>query len=74
MEREPDTTAAAAFAPCSDCHWTERTGIDYMGYRMRTANWSITQWVEWDGAKLYPKWDAPVGVELYDHSTDDGSF
>jgi hypothetical protein len=43
-----------------------------MGYRMRTANWSITEWVEWDGSKLRPNWNAPVGVELYDHTSDDG--
>ena len=28
----------------SDCHWTDRAFIDFMGYKMRTENMSITQW------------------------------
>lgn len=44
-----------------------------MGYRMRTANWSITEWVSWDTTKLRPNWDAQVGVELYNHVGDSGT-
>ena len=28
----------------SDCHWTDRAHIDYMGYKMRTEDWSVTAW------------------------------
>lgn len=56
----------------SDCHWTERTGFDYMGYRMRTSDYSVTQWVEWDLSTLRPLWNKTVGYELYDHQGDNG--
>jgi len=51
----------------SDCHWTDRAFIDYMGYKMRTPGFSITQWTRWDGAALAPIWTESVGTELYDH-------
>lgn len=57
----------------SDCHWTERHYIDYMGYRMRTADYAVTQWVKWDGANLRPLWNDTVGLELYDHRGDTGT-
>jgi len=25
----------------SDCHWTDRDYLDFMGYKMRTVNWSV---------------------------------
>eukprot|EP00730_Choanoeca_flexa_P013745 TRINITY_DN5658_c0_g2_i1.p1 TRINITY_DN5658_c0_g2~~TRINITY_DN5658_c0_g2_i1.p1 ORF type:complete len:644 (+),score=152.35 TRINITY_DN5658_c0_g2_i1:27-1958(+) len=56
----------------SDCHWTNRTGFDYMGYRMRTDDYAITQWVVWNRTSLRPEWEQTVGLELYDHRTDDG--
>ena len=56
----------------SDCHWTERAHIDFMGYKMRTPNMSITAWLTWDGAALRADWSQLVGLELYDHSGDDG--
>ena len=56
----------------SDCHWTQRGHIDFMGYKMRTANFSVTQWFSWNGTALRANYDDVVGVELYDHSTDDG--
>jgi hypothetical protein len=40
--------------------------------QMRTANMSITQWSKWDGEKLQPIWEDPVGIELYTHVGDDG--
>jgi iduronate 2-sulfatase len=56
----------------SDCHWTERGFIDFMGYKMRTDNMSFTLWLAWDGANLRPDWDRQAGVELYDHMGDVG--
>eukprot|EP00045_Choanoeca_perplexa_P010749 m.111209 g.111209 ORF g.111209 m.111209 type:complete len:643 (+) comp15379_c0_seq1:1244-3172(+) len=56
----------------SDCHWTERTGFDYMGYKMRTADYSVVHWVVWDQQTLRPLWNQTVGYELYDHHGDDG--
>ena len=56
----------------SDCHWTDRTGFDYMGYRMRTADYAITHWMEWDQVALRPRWNKTVGYELYDHHGDNG--
>lgn len=56
----------------SDCHWTDRRFIDFMGYKMRTRNMSITQWSRWDGDSLSARWDEPVGIELYSHVGDTG--
>ena len=49
----------------SDCHWTDREFLDFMGYKMRTANYSVTQWFKWDGGRLRPDFESVVGVELY---------
>jgi len=56
----------------SDCHWVERNYIDFMGYRMRTSNMSITRWVRWDGKHLRPDWNHVVGTELYSHEGNTG--
>jgi len=56
----------------SDCHWVLREYIDFMGYRMRTSNMSITQWVRWDGKNLRPNWKETVGMELYSHEGNTG--
>merc|ERR1712187_43423 len=56
----------------SDCHWTSRDAIAFMGYKIRTENMSMTQWVRWNGSGLRPIWDNPVGIELYTHQGDDG--
>jgi iduronate 2-sulfatase len=56
----------------SDCHWTQREHLDYMGYKMRTLNFSVTQWFAWNGSALRPDYDHVVGVELYDHAGDNG--
>ena len=57
----------------SDCHWTDRAFIDFMGYKMRTHNASITVWSVWNGTALKPDWVNAVGVELYDHTGDTGT-
>ena len=44
----------------------------FMGYKMRTANFSITQWFKWNGTTLAADFNSVVGVELYDHDGDDG--
>ena len=51
----------------SDCHWTDRESIDFMGYKMRTEEWSVTAWSTWDGAALRPIWGSHCGeTELPD--------
>ena len=45
----------------SDCHWTDRAHIDYMGYKMRTEEWSVTAWQTWDGINLRPLWGTDCG-------------
>jgi len=67
-----ENNRTASWESMSDCHWTDRQYIDYMGYKMRTKNASITVWSVWDGDKLEAKWDQTVGVELYDHAGDNG--
>ena len=42
-----------------------------MGYTMRTQHFRYTEWVRFRKAPKYePRWDAVVGVELYDHGVD----
>ena len=43
-----------------------------MGYKMRTPQWSVTQWVAWDNERIRPNWNQTVGLELYDHKNDTG--
>jgi iduronate 2-sulfatase len=45
----------------SDCHWVDRDAIDYMGYKMRTEEWSVTAWSTWDGEALRPVWGSHCG-------------
>jgi hypothetical protein len=55
----------------SDCHWTNRDSIDFMGYKMRTEEWSVTAWSTWDGAALRPIWGSHCGeTERPDGSPD----
>ena len=71
----------------SDCHWTDRTAFDFMGYKIRTEDWSLTAWQRWDGQRLRPIWGSDCGegvadpepgngrvgcFELYSHIGDDG--
>ncbi len=56
----------------NDCLMHDRSMIPYMGYSLRTKRWRMTQWVEWNGSSLLPRWNATVGTELYDHEGDDG--
>lgn len=67
-----ENNRTSSWETMSDCHWTERAYIDFMGYKMRTETMAITQWLVWDGAKLRPDWEKPVGLELYDHTGDTG--
>ena len=67
-----ETNRTSSWESMSDCHWTERGFIDFMGYKMRTEKYAITQWLVWDGAKLRPDWDQQVALELYDHTGDTG--
>ena len=67
-----ENNRTSSWESMSDCHWTEREYLDFMGYKMRTRNMSITQWVRWNGTGLRPDWSQPVGTELYTHADDDG--
>jgi len=68
-----ENNRTSSWETMSDCHWTEREHLDFMGYKMRTANFSLTQWFAWNGTALRADYDNVVGVELYDHGTDDGT-
>ena len=48
------------------CEFVSRDRMDYMGYSVRTTEWRYSEWAEWDGAALKPRW-ASVERELYDH-------
>jgi iduronate 2-sulfatase len=61
------TPLQASLTRMMTCEFVERTQMDFMGYSVRTRDWRFTEWVEWDGAKLEPAWNASVGSELYDH-------
>jgi iduronate 2-sulfatase len=57
------------------CAQVDKTDFVYMGYSMRTERWRYTEWAEWDGDRLRPKWTDSVTadgalVELYDHQGD----
>lgn len=52
--------------------WVERSGIDAMGYSVRSDNWRLTEWVRWDQRNWKGLWDQQVGLELYDHEGDFG--
>ena len=67
-----ENNRTSSWESMSDCHWTEREHLDFMGYKMRTANFSVTQWFSWNGTSLRANYDDVVGVELYDHNADDG--
>jgi iduronate 2-sulfatase len=41
-----------------DCADTPRETIGWMGFSIRTPAWRYTEWVQWDGAKLEPRWCA----------------
>ena len=47
-----------------------------MGYSVRTPLWRYTEYAEWDGVALCPRWNAsavPIETsELYDHAADSG--
>ena len=40
---------------------------------MRTTEYRYTEWCEWDGPALRPRWSKVVGRELYDHRKDNGT-
>jgi len=52
--------------------WVHRSGIEAMGYSVRSDNWRLTEWVRWDQHSWKPLWDQQVGLELYDHEGDFG--
>ena len=56
----------------NDCNDVPRALFTHMGYSIRDVTWRFTAWYAWDGANLAPT-GAPVALELYDHSADDGT-
>ena len=69
-----DLRNASLFWKNNDCLLTERTRFAIMGISLRLPDWRYTEWRWWDGQALMPDWArAPVGVELYNHTGDDGS-
>ncbi len=43
-----------------------------MGYSIRTNEWRLTAWLQWDGEALQANWSAINATELYNHTGDDG--
>ena len=39
---------------------------------MRTKDWRLTVWAQWNGTSLRPNWAVDAGIELYDHRTLEG--
>jgi hypothetical protein len=47
---------------------TERSAFDLMGYSLRTDEYRITEYRQWDGGGLHGRWDLPPNAtELYHH-------
>jgi len=69
-----DLANASMFWSDNDCMLTERSAFSFMGVSLRVAEYRYTEWLHWNASALRPRFDAPpVGVELYNHSGDDGS-
>ena len=69
---------ASLFWRDNDCLLVERASIPFLGVSLRTDGYRYTEWLPtaWDGAsqQLRPRFDAaPVGVELYNHTGDNGT-
>ena len=61
------TVLQASLTRMMTCEFVPRDKMDFMGLTIRTREWRYTVWLQWDGPKLAPMWNASVGVELYDH-------
>ena len=46
-----ENNRTSSWESMSDCHWVDRMYIDFMGYKMRTHNASITVWSVWVRAR-----------------------
>lgn len=69
-----DTANTSAMYMHNDCTFVERSAFFAMGVSLRTSLWRYTEWLPWNATSLSPRFDAPpIGVELYNHSGDDGS-
>ena len=64
-------TGATGAANHHVCLFTPAAHFDWMGYRIRAEGWSFVLFVEWDGARLAPRWDRVQSSELYQHDADD---
>lgn len=69
-----DTVNASDMYRANDCCTVERSAFFSLGVSLRTDGWRYTEWPLWNGSALAPDWSAPlIGVELYNHSGDDGT-
>ena len=69
-----NTVNASQMWRANDCLFVERSQFFAMGVTLRTEAYRYTEWLPWDGAALRPRFEAePVGVELYNHTGDNGS-
>jgi iduronate 2-sulfatase len=58
----------------NDCMMKERSLFPFMGLSLRVKNFRYTEWLKWNSTSLSPILDSkPVGIELYDHTGDDGT-
>jgi hypothetical protein len=48
----------------------ERSTFTHMGYSIRTKEYRLTQWVQWNGTQLLPIWSNITASELYDHRNE----
>jgi hypothetical protein len=48
----------------------ERATFTHMGYSIRTEDFRLTQWVQWNGSALLPIWSNITASELYDHRNE----
>ena len=58
------------------CCTMPRRSYDWMGVSVRVADWRLTRWCRWDGARLAVRWDAcdDSREELFDHRSDVALF
>ena len=44
-----------------------------MGYTVRTSDYRYTEWLPYNATTGTANWESPIGIELYDHRTDNGT-
>ena len=54
--------------------WSYGSGLEWMGYTVRSQGWRLTQWHRWNGNALCPLVANQSLSELYDHRADTSIF